>query len=153
MSLLDAARGIVNASQPLPWLVVSGQPSADQLRALVDAGVATVIDIREDMEARGFEEAGAVASTGARYVNAAVVSGALDDASMTRVLDAMREARHLPTLMHCNSANRTGGPLLAYLLIEEHVDHDMAVDQAMQSGLRSVEVLEWAIDYAARHSS
>ncbi|HEY3934522.1 MAG TPA: sulfur transferase domain-containing protein [Gemmatimonadales bacterium] len=150
-SLQDAIHGIINASVPLPWLVVSGQPTEVQLATLRDAGLSTVIDLRESMEPRLIDEPAAVRGLGMRYVNLPVVSGALDDEMMLAVLDAMRAAAGQPTLLHCNSANRTGGPLIAYLILGAGLDESAAVDIAMRSGLRSVEVLEWATAYANAH--
>ena len=151
MTLLAAADGVVNASSPLPWLVVGGQLSAPQLTALHAAGVRTVIDLRDAMEPRPFDEPGTAATLGMHYVNAPVVSGALTDQAMERVLAALRAARPTPTLLHCSSANRTGGPLIAYLMIDEGMDQASAVDAAMRGGLRSVEILEWGTEYAGRH--
>jgi protein tyrosine phosphatase (PTP) superfamily phosphohydrolase (DUF442 family) len=141
MTLLAAASGVVNASSPLAWLVVGGQPSAEQLAALHAAGVRTVIDLRDPMEPRAF---------GMHYVNAPVVSGALTDAAMDRVLAALRASRDTPTLLHCASANRTGGPLIAYLMIDESADRERAVGAAMRGGLRSMELLEWGTEYAEK---
>jgi protein tyrosine phosphatase (PTP) superfamily phosphohydrolase (DUF442 family) len=150
MSLLAAAQGIVNASSPLPWLVVGGQPTLPQLTALHAAGVRTVIDLHDSMEPRAFDEAAAVAALGALYVNTPVVTGALTDQAMDRVLAALRTAEGTPTFVHCNSANRTGGPLIAYLMLDQAMDQASAVDIAMRSGLRSVEIMEWGTDYAAQ---
>ena len=151
MTLLDALKGVANASQPLPWLVVSGQPSSAQLEAARDAGVVAVVDLRDPMEPRPFEEAATTRSLGMDYRNAPVVSGALSDQVMDRALAALRASTGTPTLLHCNSANRTGGPLLAYFMIDEGMDEAAAVDAALRSGLRSAELLEWAVDYANRH--
>ena len=153
MSLLEAAAGILNVSQPLPWLIVAGQPTAEQFTALRDGGLTTVIDLREDMEVRPFEEREVVQQLGLMYQNTPVVSGALDDATMDRVFVALRAAEGTPTLMHCNSANRTGGPLLALLMLGGGQSRDSATETAMRSGLRSVEVLEWAAEYAERKQS
>jgi protein tyrosine phosphatase (PTP) superfamily phosphohydrolase (DUF442 family) len=150
MSLLAAATDVPNASSPLPWLVVAGQPSASQLTALQVAGVRNVIDIRDAMESRPFDEAETAATLGMRYINAPVVAGALSDQVMDRVLTALREARGTPTLLHCASANRTGGPLIAYLMIDQGMAEASAVDAAMRGGLRSVEVMEWGTEYAKR---
>ncbi len=151
MSLLAAAQGIINASSPLPWLVVSGQPSGAQLTALHVAGVRTVIDLRESMEERGYDEAATAHALDVHYVNAPIVSGDLSDVAMATVLAALRAANGTPTLLHCNSANRTGGPLLAYLMLDEKMAEAAATDAAMRSGLRSAEYLEWATDFAARN--
>ena len=152
MSLLKAAQGVVNASSPLPWLVLSGQPSEAQLTALHAAGALTVIDLRDPMEPRGFDEAATASRLGMHYVNTPILSGALNDTLMAAVLAALRAARDTPTVLHCASANRTGGPLLAYLMLDQHMDEASAVDAAMRSGLRSAEYLEWAADYARRNS-
>jgi protein tyrosine phosphatase (PTP) superfamily phosphohydrolase (DUF442 family) len=148
VSLLDIAQGIINASSPLSWLIVAGQPTRAQFTALHAGGVQTVIDIRDAMEPRDLDEPGVVSSLGMEYVNAPVISGALSEIAMERVLGALRTARGTATLLHCNSANRTGGPLIAYLMIDERLDEQAAIAIAMQSGLRSAEVMEWATEYA-----
>jgi protein tyrosine phosphatase (PTP) superfamily phosphohydrolase (DUF442 family) len=148
MSLLNVARGIINASSPLSWLIVAGQPTRAQFAALQAGGVQTVIDIRDPMEPREVDEPGVVSSLGMKYSNAPVIYGALNDLAMDRVLGALRAARGTATLLHCNSANRTGGPLIAYLMADEGLDEQASIAIAMQSGLRSAEVLEWATGYA-----
>jgi protein tyrosine phosphatase (PTP) superfamily phosphohydrolase (DUF442 family) len=150
VSLLSTAQGIINASSPLPWLIVAGQPSRAQFTALQAGGVQMVIDIRDPMEPRDVDEPGVVSSLGMKYVNAPVVSGALTDIAMERALGALRTAKGTSTLLHCNSANRTGGPLIAYLMTDEGLDEQAAIAIAMQSGLRSAEVMEWATEYAKR---
>ena len=150
MPLLSIAQGIINASSPLPWLIVAGQPTRAQFTALHAGDVQTVIDIRDPMEPRDVDEPVVVNSLGMKYVNAPVISGALSDKAMERVLGALRAATGTPTLLHCNSANRTGGPLLAYLMLDEGLDEQAAIAIAMQSGLRSAEVMEWATEYARR---
>lgn len=149
MSLLAAAHGVVNASAPLPWLIVAGQPTATQLGELHAAGVRTVIDLRDPMEPRPFDEPGQVRALGMNYVSAPVVSGALSDDAMRQVLAALRATKGMPSLLHCGSANRTGGPLIAYLMLDEGMDRQAAVDVAMRSGLRSAELMQWATDYVA----
>ncbi len=153
MSLLEAAHGIVNASAPLPWLVVSGQPTEAQLAALQVAGVRNVIDLREPMEPRPFDEPAEAAALALEYTNTPIISGALDDDTMASVLTALRRAKGTPTLLHCNSANRTGGPLIAFLMMEEGIDEATAVSTAMRGGLRSVELMEWATEYADRNAA
>ena len=150
MSLLESAGGVINAALPLPWLVVGGQPTEAQFRTLQQGGIRTVIDVRDTMEPRSFDEPTAACSAGLHYVNAPVVSGALTDVMMERVLLPLRAAAGTPTLLHCNSANRTGGPLIAFLMLDQGMDEADAVDIAMRSGLRSAELLEWATDYARR---
>ncbi len=153
MSLRQSLPSLLNAAEPLPWLITAGQPTPDDLRAARAAGVANIIDARDPMEPRGFDEPELASNLGLHYDNTPVVTGALDDVTMDRVLAALRAHAGTATMLHCNSANRTGGPLLAYLMLDEKMDEAAAVDAAMRSGLRSVEVLEWAVDYAHRHGA
>lgn len=148
MTLLDALAGIPRATQPLPWLVTAGQPSAEQLQAARAAGVTLVIDIRDPMEPRPFDEPETVEALGMRYVNVPVVNGAVDDPTMDGILSAMRANAGQPTLLHCASANRVGGPLIAYLMLEERMSESDAVNAAMRAGLRSAELVQWAVNYA-----
>jgi protein tyrosine phosphatase (PTP) superfamily phosphohydrolase (DUF442 family) len=103
------------------------------------------------MEPRALDEPAIVRALGMTYTNVPVISGALTDAMMDRVLDALRQARDAPTVLHCNSANRTGGPLIALLMIDEKLDVATAVDLALRSGLRSAELMEWGVDYGKRN--
>jgi protein tyrosine phosphatase (PTP) superfamily phosphohydrolase (DUF442 family) len=109
-----------------------------------------VIDVRDTMEPRPFDEPAAARTAGLHYINAPVTPGALTDEMMERVLLPLRAAAGTPTLLHCNSANRTGGALIAFLMLDQGMDEADAIDIAMRSGLRSAELLEWATDYARR---
>jgi protein tyrosine phosphatase (PTP) superfamily phosphohydrolase (DUF442 family) len=153
MSLVSSIPGLINGSEPLPWLVTSGQPSLAQLEAAREAGVTTVIDLRDPMEQRPFDEATEVERLGMTYHNFPVASGALDDATLERILTVLRAQAGTPTLLHCASANRTGGPLIAYLLVDEGRDEQAAVDTAMRAGLRSAEVMQWGVEYGRNHKS
>jgi protein tyrosine phosphatase (PTP) superfamily phosphohydrolase (DUF442 family) len=154
VSLLDALAGAPNVAQPLPWLVTAGQPAAAQFRAAADAGVRVVIDLRDPMEPRPLDEPALVAELGLEYVNIPVTVGALDDATLERLLALLRQHAGSPMLLHCASANRVGGALIPYLILDEGMDEQQAIDTAMRVGLRSAELLEWGVAYAkARRTS
>jgi protein tyrosine phosphatase (PTP) superfamily phosphohydrolase (DUF442 family) len=148
---IAAAAGIANACQALPNIVTGGQPSAAQLEALRAAGVEVVLDIRDPMEPRPVDESAEAARLGLEYVNVPVVAGSLDDAQLDRILATLRGAAGRTVFFHCASANRVGGALIPYLILDEGMDEDDAVQQAMRIGLRSPELLEWGLDYARRH--
>lgn len=150
MSLLDAIKGSPNVALPLPWLVTAGQPTAEQFAAARDAGVKVVIDLRDPMEPRPFDEAATLAALGLTYHNIPVVSGALSDQVMEKVLAAVRAHVNEPTILHCASANRVGGALIPYFILDQGMDEQAAVDAAMAVGLRSAELMEWGLDYARR---
>jgi protein tyrosine phosphatase (PTP) superfamily phosphohydrolase (DUF442 family) len=149
-SLLGALAGVANASEPLPGLATGGQPAEAHLRALRDAGAAVVLDIRDPMEARPFDEVAAVGGIGMRYINVPVTSGALSDETMERILAVLRNRSENAVFLHCASGNRVGGPLIAHLVLDNGMDEDDAVEIAMRAGLRSAELMEWGLDYARR---
>lgn len=148
--MLQALSGVVNASEPVPGLLTSGQPSERHFEALKAAGVAAVIDIRDPMEPRPFDEPALVRGLGMTYSNVSVRQGALDDAVMDAVLEEIRKHAHHPTLLHCASANRVGGALIPWFIIDKGMSEDDAVAAAMKVGLRAADLLEWGLDYTRR---
>jgi len=151
-SLLSALRGVMNAAQPLPNLATSGQPRAEQFEALRAAGAEVILDIRDPMEPRPLDEAEVVRKLGMEYVNVSVRQGALDDSTMEAVLAELRRNRERPVLLHCASANRVGGVLIPYLILDHAMEEAEAVETAMRIGLRGPDLLEWGLDYARRNS-
>jgi protein tyrosine phosphatase (PTP) superfamily phosphohydrolase (DUF442 family) len=118
--------------------------------ALKAAGLAAVIDIRDSMEPRPFDEPALVRGLGLEYVNVSVRQGALDDAVMDAVLGEIRKHSHHSTLLHCASANRVGGALIPWFMIDKGMSEDAAVAAAMKVGLRAADLLEWGLEYARR---
>lgn len=151
-SPLDALGPTPNALLALPHLVTSGQPGPDQFRALREAGVEVVLDIRDPMEPRPFDEAALCRELGLRYYNVPVLSGRVDDGVMEAVLDVLRREEGAATLFHCASGNRVGGAILPYLIIDQRMSEDDAVQLALRIGMRSAEMLTWGTDYARRHA-
>lgn len=152
MSLLDALQGATNAAQPLPWLATAGQPTAEQFAAAHAAGVKVVIDLRDPMEPRPFDEPATLRALGIEYINVPVSPGALAPASLDAILAALRAHRDTPTILHCASANRVGGALIPWFMLEEGMSEQDAVDAAMRVGLRSAELMEWGSAYARSHA-
>jgi protein tyrosine phosphatase (PTP) superfamily phosphohydrolase (DUF442 family) len=150
-SPVQALEGVPNACQLLPTLVTGGQPSAANLAAFKAAGGAIVLDLRDPMEPRPFNEPTTVASLGLAYVNVPVGGGNLTDATLDHVLAVIRQAGDRLVLVHCASGNRVGGALLPHLMLDEGLEQEDAVGQAMRVGLRSAELLEWGLDYTRRH--
>lgn len=148
----EAISGIPNAHEPVPGLLTGGQPGASHLEALKAAGGSAVIDLRDPMEPRPIDEAALVNRLGMAYVNIPVTAGTHDDATLERILDALRANAGRPTLMHCGSGNRVGGALIAYLMLDHEMDEETATAEAMRVGLRGADLLEWGLDYVRRHS-
>jgi protein tyrosine phosphatase (PTP) superfamily phosphohydrolase (DUF442 family) len=142
---------VANACQILPNVITGGQPTAEQLRALKAAGGDIVLDLRDPMEPRPVDEANLVRELGMEYVNVPVRAGSLDDATLERILAVLRQAGDRTVFFHCGSGSRVGGALIPYFILDQAMEEQDAVDQAMRVGLRSAEYLEWGLDYARRN--
>jgi protein tyrosine phosphatase (PTP) superfamily phosphohydrolase (DUF442 family) len=152
-SPMQALGGVPNACQLLPTVVTGGQPSAAHLAAFKAAGGEVVLDLRDPMEPRPLDEAATIGALGMEYVNVPVGAGTLTDATLEQVLGALRQAGDRLVMVHCGSGNRVGGALLPYLMLDEGMEEEDAVGQAMRVGLRSAELMEWGLDYVRRKRS
>jgi protein tyrosine phosphatase (PTP) superfamily phosphohydrolase (DUF442 family) len=146
--LLDAIAGVPNACEPIPGIVTGGQPAPPHLTALKQAGCAVVIDIREPMEPQPFRTPDAVVAAGLEYRSIPVGHGAVSSATFARFSDAVRElAGKRGAFIYCASGNRVGAGLLPYLMLDQGMDEEAAVAQALRVGLRSAELMEQALEY------
>ena len=114
----DALAAIPNAYEPVPGLITGGQPSEQQLRDFAAAGGKVVLDVRDPMEVRPFDEPALARELGLEYINVPVSPGATSDEKLDRILAAVREHRDKPMLFHCASANRVGGALLPWFILD-----------------------------------
>jgi protein tyrosine phosphatase (PTP) superfamily phosphohydrolase (DUF442 family) len=149
----QAVSGVANACQILPNVISGGQPTAEQLRGLKAAGGQIVLDLRDPMEPRPVDEAALVRELGMEYVNVPVRAGSLDDATLEQILAALRRAGDRTVFFHCGSGSRVGGALIPYFILDQGMEEQDAVEQAMRVGLRSAEYMEWGLDYARRNRS
>lgn len=150
-SAFQAVSGVANACQILPTVISGGQPTAEQLRNLKAAGGEIVLDLRDPMEPRPVDEAALVRELGMEYVNVPVRAGSLDDATLEQILAALRRAGDRTVFFHCGSGSRVGGALIPYFILDQGMEEQDAVEQAMRVGLRSAEYMEWGLDYARRN--
>jgi uncharacterized protein (TIGR01244 family) len=146
-TLLAAIQGLPNAFEPLPGWVTGGQPSAEQVAALKGAGCEVVMDNRDPMEPRAFDEPAAVRAAGMEYVNIPIVHGAVTADTMKQMHEAVRRLAGRKALLHCSSGNRTAAALIPYLMLDGGMEQEEAVETAMTMGLRSAELMELALDY------
>src|SRR5215207_6436495 len=149
-SFYDALSKVPNACQILPTVLTGGQPTAADLEQFKRAGGGIVLDLRDPMEPRPFDEAAVAQRLGLEYVNVAVGAGSLTDGTLDQALGILREAGDRLVFVHCASGNRVGGALLPYLILDQGLEEEDAVTQAMRIGLRSAELMEWGTDYARR---
>ena len=149
--LRTAIAGVPNAAEPFPDLVTGGQPSAQHLVGLKAAGCEIVLDLRDPMEPRPFDEPAAVRAAGMEYVNIPVSGASMTDETLTRIRDTVANlAGDRKTFMHCGSGNRVGATLIPYLMLDKGMEEDDAMTEAMKIGTRSAELMEWALNYVRR---
>jgi protein tyrosine phosphatase (PTP) superfamily phosphohydrolase (DUF442 family) len=150
MTPFEAIRGVPNACQFLPTVITGGQPTPEQLEALAKSGNAVVIDLREAMEPRGFDEPALVRELGMEYRPIPVGPHTMSDTTLETVRTTLAEAGERPVFVHCGSGNRVGGALIPVLMLDQGMEEEDAVDAAMRVGLRSAELMEWGLGYTRR---
>lgn len=128
--------GISAAVRPEEGLLIAGQPTAKQLKAAAKAGYKTVIDLRPLGEDRGFEEEKAARKAKLEYTNIGVTPDTLDASTVKYFLTVLSNAER-PALIHCSSGNRAGGLYYAWLVLEQGMPEDQALQQARAAGLAS----------------
>lgn len=150
--LEDVARTLPFGGAPSENVITAGQPTAEQLTRLAGIGCAAVIDLRAAGEPRGYDEPRAVESAGMDYVPIPVISESVGDAEFDALREYLRAHADHPVLVHCASANRVGGLLIPYFMLDQGRPRDEAVSLAQRVGLRSADLLEKALAYVARRS-
>lgn len=153
MSLRLSVADLTNASEPLPGWVTGGQPTSEHLMSLRKAGCEVVVDNRDPMEPRPFDEPAAVRQLGMEYVNIPIVHGAVTSSTMAKIHGMLRKLAGRRALLHCSSGNRTAAAMIPYFMIDEGMDEEEAVDTAMRMGMRSAELVQVALDYVRAETS
>jgi uncharacterized protein (TIGR01244 family) len=151
--LLDAIATVPNASEPIAGIVTGGQPGAAHVTALQAAGCQVILDNRDPMEPRPFDEPAAVRAAGMEYVNVPIVHGAVTVDTMKQMHEAVKKLAGRKALLHCSSGNRTAAALIPYLILDKGIPEEEAVEKAMTMGLRSAELMELALEYVRGETS
>ncbi len=150
MTPYEAIHGVPNACQILPTVVTGGQPTPQQLKDLAATGSAIVVDMREAMEPRGFDEPALVRELGMEYKLIPVGAHTMSDTTLQTLRTTLAEAGERTVFVHCGSGNRVGGALIPVLMLDRGMEEEDAVDAAMRVGLRSAELMEWGLGYTRR---
>jgi len=148
-ALLSAFAGLPNAAEPVPGWITGGQPTEQQIEAFKAAGGQVVLDNRDPMEPRPFDEPATVRAAGLEYISLPIVHGAVTIDTMKQMYQTLKKLEGRKALLHCSSGNRTAAALIPYLVVEKKMDQEDAVDLAMSIGLRSAELMEIAVTYAS----
>jgi protein tyrosine phosphatase (PTP) superfamily phosphohydrolase (DUF442 family) len=139
-----------NGGCPLAGVATAGMPRAEHFVQLAAAGYRTVLDLCAPEEARGFDEPAAAAAAGLAYINLPVRSYEPADSVFDAARAVLRDADRRPLFFHCRSANRVGGLLLPFLVLDQGMDEERALREAGRIGLRNPALARAAFDYICR---
>ena len=148
-TLLTSLAGLPNAAEPVSGWITGGQPTDQQIKAFKAAGGEVVLDNRDPMEPRAFDEPATVRAAGLEYISLPIVHGAVTTDTMRSMHQALKKLEGRKVLLHCSSGNRTAAGLIPYLMVDKKMEQENAVDMAMSIGLRSAELMEIAVTYAS----
>ncbi len=143
----------MNADRPFDHVATGGQPSVEHLESLASADCSAVLDLRDPMEPRDFDEPTVVKQLGMKYACHPVSGATMNDDTLDRVREAITALEDGEVFVHCGSGGRVGAALIPHMVLDLGQDEETAVTAAMRMGLRSAELLEWALDYTHRKAA
>lgn len=150
--LLSRLGDVENVCRPYPWLVTGGQPSAAALEALAEAGVHEVFDLRGTGEPRGFDEPAVARALELNYLSIPVTPADFTDSKFTAFRHhLLAHGPDNPMFIHCGTGNRVGAALLPWLVLDQGLSEDVALEMARTVGLKSPELTKRALDYIRTH--
>lgn len=147
---------------PAPELAIGGvrhhivltQPDSEQLKALKEAGVDTVINLRKPSEHAEYDEAQAAADAGLNYINHPYNgAGELTGELITAVRASLREQIEAgnTVAIHCRTGNRVAPIWMAFRVIDQGVSLDRAIAEAEAMHLSTPEYRLISMNYIAEN--
>jgi len=131
---------IPNARVTKTGLLVGGQPSPDQLKAIREAGYQTVITLRTDSEPGDEGEQATVERLGMKFVSIPVAGAAgLTEENARALAKALAVQDALPAVVHCKSGQRVSALLGLKAFVVDRVSAAAAIDLAKSLGLTKLE--------------
>lgn len=134
-------------------LYLTGQPSAQDISTIKDAGIQRVISLRTEGEVP-WDEAKAFEEAGVEFVSLPFRSpDSMTPELLGSLRDMLRETDAKPTMLHCGSANRVGAVWMTHRVLDQGIALETALEEAKEIGLRSKQLEEVALAYIARESA
>jgi len=106
-----------------------------------------VLDCRDPMEPRPVREPEDIEAAGLEYRCIPIGHSRGDDATLTAIREVLQANAGENVFFHCASGNRVGAALIPYLMLDRQFEEEDAVNAALRGGMRSAELLEWALEY------
>ena len=132
--------------------VIAGQPSEKALREFKERGIKTVVNFRHAAEIENFAEASLLEQLDIDYVHLPFNTPAELSADIyAQARDLFRTVRR-PALFHCATGNRIAPLWIAWRVLDEGAEFELAVAEAREMGLRSEAYVDSARAYIAAQS-
>ncbi len=137
MEALSSAE-INNFRAPEADVLSTGQPTADQLRVMANAGVQHVISLRPEAEDTGFDEQAMVESLGMSFtrIPVSVGDGGINGENAQSLQTLLAEFDGEGVVVHCATGNRVGA-LISVSEFAEGNDVDASISEGARWGMTS----------------
>ncbi|HEY7547711.1 MAG TPA: protein tyrosine phosphatase family protein [Blastocatellia bacterium] len=130
----------------------AGQPADAAFAKLASHGFKSVLNLRTDAEGVDLaHEREMIEKAGLRYINIPVGRSPFKEDQVKEFIATVKDKTNQPMLIHCASANRVGAFWMVYLVLDQGLAEDKALEEATRIGLTSAELKKAAQDYIAAH--
>lgn len=131
---------IPNARVSEEGLLVGGQPTAEQIRAIQEAGYRMVVSLRTDSEKGDEWERVAVEGLGMKFVSIPIAGPAgLTEENARALSKTLGEQDVLPAVVHCSIGERAAALLGLEAFVVDRVSAAAAIDLAKRLGMKKLE--------------
>lgn len=143
--------GVRNFTVVDPIIGCAGATEVAAIPGLAARGYKSMINLREATEAGANVEESRSAATaaGLRYIHLPLNGAKPDPAVADAFLAALADRANQPAFIHCGSANRVGGLMMAKRMLVDGWTEAKAYEEAAAIGLTSPVLRQFAVDYVA----
>jgi uncharacterized protein (TIGR01244 family) len=143
----------IDKFHPVNERVATGaQPTPAQIASLAQEGFRTIVNLREPSEFDASAEEAVARDLGLRYISIPVKTSDPKTEQLDAFLKATADPTIYPAFLHCGSGNRIGAFWMVRRVLTDHWTPEDAEKEARQIGLKSPNLLEFALEYIRSHS-
>ncbi|HEY6930917.1 MAG TPA: protein tyrosine phosphatase family protein [Thermoanaerobaculia bacterium] len=133
-------------------VATGAQPTVSQIADLAREGFRTIMNLREPGEYDSAAEEAAARELGLRYVSIPVKTADPKVEQLDAFLNATADPTIYPAFLHCGSGNRVGAFWMVRRVLVDGWSVPDAETEAVQIGMKSPNLREFALDYIQRHA-